>query len=212
MGGGKVTARLVLSDLVTNEPVTDATAKVCGKLDTECANPLAMGIASDAEGILAVEVEKGFDGFLELTAPDKLSPILYFFYPPLDADRTIPYVPLVPPSVYISLATQLGTNLKLDRGAAIALSYDCQGVTAPGLEFSVDDEDEITTPFFMEKGLPSLTAVETDSSGQGGFVNVKPGIRRMSGALRQSGAHVGTVSVVVRAGLITYTTMVPTPD
>src|SRR5262249_42723807 len=149
-GAGKVTARLVLSDLVTTAPVTDATAKVCGKRDTECMTPLATDLHSDTDGILAVEVDKGFDGFLELSAPDKLSPILSFFYPPLDADRTIPYVPLVPPSIYSSLALQVGANLKFNRGAAIAIGYDCQGSTAAGLTYSVDDQDESTIPFFME--------------------------------------------------------------
>jgi hypothetical protein len=210
--GGKVTARLVLTDLVTTAPVTDATARVCGKLDPECATPLATDFTSDAQGILAVELDKHFDGFLEISAPGKLSPTLYFFYPPVDSDRVVPYCPLVPPSAYNTLAMQLNATLWADRGAAIALSYDCSGVTAPGLEFGIDQSDEKTLPFFMEKGLPTITAIETDSSGQGGFVNVLPGIRRLTGTLRQTGTHVGTVTVVVRAPFITYTTMVPTPD
>ena len=211
-GTGKVTARLVLTDLLTGAPVTDATARSCTKIDTQCMTPVASDFHSDAEGILPVELDKHFDGFLEISAPGKLNPILYFFYPPVDSDRTIPFVPLVPPEAYDQLAKQVGTGLLFTRGAAIALGYDCQGVTAPGIQYSIDDADESTLPFFMEKGLPSITATETDTSGQGGFVNVKPGIHRLSGSVRQSGAHIGTVSVVVRAPLITYTTMVPTPE
>jgi hypothetical protein len=207
-----VTARLLLSDLLTGAPETEATAQSCAKRDTKCESPIATGFHSDADGVLTVELEKHFDGFLEISAPFKLSPILYFFYPPVDEDRTIPFVPLVSFEAYNELAKQVNTGIDLTRGAAIALGYDCQGITAPGLQFAVDEADDTTLPFFMEKGLPSLTATETDSSGQGGFINVKPGIRRFSGTLRETGAHIGTVSVVVRAPFITYTTMVPTPE
>jgi hypothetical protein len=203
MGTGKVTAKLVLSDLLTGAPETEATARSCTKLDTLCDRPVASDFHSDADGVLAVELDKHFDGYLEISAPGKLSPVLYFFYPPVDEDRTIPFV---------QLAKQVNTGIDTTRGAAIALGYDCQGITAPGMQFSVDEADDNTLPFFMEKGLPSLTATETDSSGQGGFINVQPGSRLFTATLRESGAHIGTVSVLVRAPYITYTTMVPTPD
>jgi len=212
MGTGKVTAKLVLSDLLTGAPETEATARSCTKLDTLCERPVASDFHSDADGVLTVELDKHFDGYLEISAPGKLSPVLYFFYPPVDEDRTVPFVPLVSFEAYQQLAKQVNTGIDTTRGAAIALGYDCQGITAPGMQFSVDDADDNTLPFFMEKGLPSLTATETDSSGQGGFINVKPGIRRFSGIIRQTGAQIGTVSVIVRAPFITYTTMVPTPD
>lgn len=212
VGGGKVTAKLHLSDLLTTEPITDATARVCPKLDTDCERPTATDLTSDADGILAVELDKHFDGFLEISSPGTLSPLLYYFYPPVDADRDIPYVPLVPPAAFTRLAMQTMAPIKFDRGAAIAIGYDCSNVTAPGLQFTVDDDEEFKIPFFMEKGLPSLTAVETESTGQGGFINVKPGIRRLSASRRVNGEHVGTVSLLVRPGLITYTTLVPTPD
>jgi hypothetical protein len=212
VGTGKVTAKLVLTDLLTAAPETEATARSCAKRDTLCDSPIASDFHSDADGILTVELEKHFDGFLEITAPGKISPVLYFFYPPVDEDRTVPFVPLVSFEAYATLAKQVNTGIDFERGAAIALSYDCQGITAPGIQFSVDEADDTTLPFFMEKGLPSITATETDSSGQGGFINVKPGIRRLSASLRESGAHIGTVSVVVRKPNITYTTMVPTPD
>jgi hypothetical protein len=215
IAGGKVTARLHLEDLLTTVPITDATARMCSKLDTACEMPIAAGFTSDQEGILSVEMDKHFDGFIEISSPTTLSPLLYFFYPPVDQDRDIPYVPLVPPAAFFKLAEQTNAGIKFDRGAAIAISYDCSNATTPGLQFSVDRDEtkeDLKLPFFMEKGLPSLTAIETDVSGQGGFINVDPGIRRLSAARRQNGAHVGTVSVVVRPGLITYTTMVPTPD
>lgn len=210
--GGKVTATLHLSDLLTTEPITDATARVCAKRDTGCEQPVGSVLMSDENGLLTVELEKHFDGYLEINSPSTLSPLLYFFYPPVDADRDAPYVPLVPPLALIKLAMQTDATIKSDRGAAIAIGYDCSNVTAPGLQFTVDDEEEFKIPFFMEKGLPSLTAIETESTGQGGFINVKPGIRRLSATRRVNGAHVGTVSLLVRPGLITYTTLVPTPD
>jgi hypothetical protein len=192
--------------------VTDATARSCQKIDTLCENPVASDFHSDSDGILTVVLEKHFDGYLEISAPGKLSPVLYFFYPPVDEDRTAPFVPLVSFEAYQTLAKQVNTGIDVTRGAAIALGYDCQKSTAPGIQFTVDDADETTLPFFMQKGLPSVTATETDSSGQGGFINVQPGSRLFTATLRESGAHIGTVSVLVRAPYITYTTMVPTPD
>jgi hypothetical protein len=211
-GGGRVTAKLVLSDLVTTAPLTNATARVCGKLDPDCATPVTSDLHSDADGILTVDLPKGFDGFLEINEPNMLSPTLYFFYPPLDSDRLAPYVPLVPPSAFFTLATQTSITIDVLKGAAIAIGYDCQKQTVAGLQYGIDDANETTIPFYMEKGLPSVTASESDISGQGGFVNVTPGVRTLSASVGASGAKVGKVSVIVRKSLITYTTMVPTPD
>ncbi len=212
MGGGRVTARLMLTDLETGLPVQGAKANICQKIDTNCNNPVARDVTSDEMGVLAVEVDKGFEGFVEIANEPTHTGTLYFFYPPLTEDRHIPYCPLVPLSAFLSLGSQLGANLDVTRGAAIAIGYDCTGTTAAGLTYSIDEEDDATLLFFMQKGLPTITSKETEGSGQGGYVNVKPGIRRLTALLQETGKRVGEVSLVVRPGVLTYTQLVPTPD
>jgi hypothetical protein len=202
----------MLTDLETGLPVQGAKANICQKIDTHCNNPVARDVASDEMGVLAIEVDKGFEGFVEIANEPTHTGTLYFFYPPLTEDRHIPYCPLVPLSAFLSLGQQLGANLDVTRGAAIAIGYDCTGTTAAGLTYGIDEEDDATLLFFMQKGLPTITSKETEGSGQGGFVNVKPGIRRLTASLQETGKRIGEVSLVVRPGVLTYTQLVPTPD
>jgi hypothetical protein len=206
----RVTAKLYFSNLLTKGVVPGTKARVCGKLDPTCASPLQVDVAGDDQGLLTVELEKFFDGYLEISAPSMV-PTLYFFNPPMDADRVVPYIPLVPPESLTQFGEQLKMLPRLDRGTVIGLSYDCQGIGAEGIELSTDAADEYTAAFYMAAGFPSLEATKTDKSGQAGIANAMTGPRLVSARLAETGQLIGTVNVQVRAIQITYTSMLPTP-
>jgi hypothetical protein len=211
----KVTVKLALSNLLTKAVVPGATARVCGKLDSKCDSPLQSDIISDESGILTVVVDKFFDGYLEIryqVPPLFMAETMYFFNPPVEKDRMIPFIPLVPFEAIEVFADVLGMMPKLDRGTVIGLSSDCSGNGAEGIELLVDASDEFTKGFYMVQGFPSLNATKTDSSGQGGIANVVSGARFVSGRRTDTGEVIGTVSVQVRPLWITYTSMLPTPN
>jgi hypothetical protein len=206
----KVTAKLALSNLLTQNIVVGANARICGKLDPKCDSPIQSDILSDGEGVLSVQLNKFFDGYLEITFPGMVN-TLYFFHPPVDADRNIPFIPIVPFDALAVFGAELKMMPRPDRGTVIGLSYDCQGNGAEGIELSADEGDEYTAPFYMSEGFPSLAATKTDKSGQGGIANVPLGPRRIFGRLADTGELIGTVSVQTRALSISYTSMLPTP-
>jgi hypothetical protein len=206
----KVTVKVALSNLLTGEIVSGASARVCGKLDPTCDFPTQIDVLSNEEGVLQLQLNKYFDGYLEIKFPSMVD-TMYFFNPPVDADRNIPFIPLVPFTALEVFGKQLKMLPLTDRGTVIGLSYDCLGQSAEGLQLSTDEGDEFTSAFYMAAGFPSLEATMTDKSGQGGIANVPVGARLISGRRADTGELIGTVSVQTRAIWITYTSMLPTP-
>jgi len=160
--------------------------------------------------MLNIQLSKFFEGYLEVKYPDMVD-TMYYFNPPLDADRVIPFIPLVPFTAFEVFGTQLKMAPRFDRGTVIGLTYDCLGASAEGIELSTDDADEFTTAFYMVQGSPRIDATKTDKSGQGGVANVPVGSRLISGRRADTGETIGIVSVQTRALWITYTSMLPTP-
>jgi hypothetical protein len=199
-----------LSNLLTGNLVAGATARVCGKLDPTCDLPIQSDLLSDADGVLTVQLDRYFAGYLEIKYSLMVS-TMYFFNPPVDADRVIPFIPLVPLEALEKFGDQLKMQPNPARGTVIGLTYDCQGNSAEGIQLFSDEGDESTTAFYMAAGFPSLEATQTDKSGQGGIANVPTGPRLISGQRAAIGEVIGAVSIQSRASWITYTSMLPTP-
>jgi hypothetical protein len=198
-----------LRDLIKDEPAVGVTARLCRKLDFDCMQPLASGMRGDNEGTLTVEVGSGFDGYVELTSPDRL-PGIYFFYPPVSGDRVIPNVPLIRQAELQQFATLAGRPVVYGRGHVMLGAYNCRQEPADGVRLSSEDADANTTPFYLVKRVPSATATATDSSGRGGMINLRAGSISISG-VTGDGRPIGSVGLFVRAGTITYTSLLPAP-
>jgi hypothetical protein len=196
-------------DIITSQPVAGLTAKVCHKLDTACESPLRVDLVSDAAGRMTLSVPAGFDGYLESTSAE-IMPFLYFFYPPVTADREVPAVPILRAAAMSTFANMAGAELMADRGHFLARVYNCLGQTAEGVALSSPEGDSATQPFYMIKGIPSSKVPTTDGSGNGGLLNLRPGTATLMGKL-DSGDSTGLLSAMIRPGRITYTAMVPAP-
>jgi hypothetical protein len=155
-------------------------------------------------------VSKYFDGYFEIKFPNMVD-TMYFFNPPVETERVVPFVPLVPFEALTVFGEQLKMMPLLDRGTVIGLSYDCQNTSAAGIELSTDAADEHTAAFYMVAGFPSLEATQTDKSGQAGIANVVAGPRLISGRRADTGETIGAVNVQVRPIWITYTSVLPSP-
>jgi hypothetical protein len=204
-------ARIVmqLRDLITEQPMVGATARVCRKLDIDCANPLSTGLVGDNNGDLTVDTMVGFDGYVEVKARERMQGI-YFFYPPVAGDRTIPNVPLIKESELFAFANAAGKPITAGRGHVMLGAYDCLGRPAEGVSLSSEDGDSQTTAFYSVKKLPSLTATGTDGSGRGGIINLRAGTVTVTGRI-PDGRIIGTVSLFIRSSSITYTSLFPGP-
>lgn len=209
-GSGSVTAKISLMDIVTRAPFPGVTARVCRRLDLACEQPLAVGYTSDDQGRLVVDVPSGFDGFLELVSA-KAVPGLYFFNPPMTDAREVPFVPMLPLSQLTAFAQIAGAQMSADRGHMALAAYDCFHAPAEGVSLVSPNADGSSTPFYMINGYPSSKDQATDSSGYAGFLNLPPGSVTVSGRLA-NGEIMGTLSLLLRAGQMTYTTMLPMPN
>jgi hypothetical protein len=200
---------VVMVDIITSQPVPDLTAKLCRKLDTACDAPLRSDLVSDSAGRISLSVPAGFDGYLESTSSG-IMPFLYFFYPPVTVDREIPAVPILQANAMSTFVSLVGAELMADRGHFLARAYNCLGQTADGISMSSPEGDSATIPFYMIKNFPSVKASATDSSGNGGLLNLHGGTATLTGKL-DNGSSIGLLSAMIRPGRITYTAMVPAP-
>jgi hypothetical protein len=206
---GTAVVEITVRGLVDDLPVTMASARLCRRLDLDCLEPLSPQYAPNPDGIFTLQVELGFDGYVEIIAPERV-PGLYVFSPPVTSNRTIPWLPLLRPTELAQFATLGGRPLVEGRGHVMLGAYDCQLQAAPGVRLSSSDADQTTSPFYVVSKLPSWTASGTDVSGEGGLINLRPGPATVTGALGD-GRQIGTLSVVVRPGSISYTTLIPMP-
>ncbi len=198
---------IAVAGLVDEQPIASARARLCRRLDLGCTMPISQTVASDASGWLTLEVAIGFDGYVEITATDRV-PGLYVFSPPVSGNRTISSLPLARASEIAQFAALGGRPVVEGLGHVMLGAYDCQRQAASGVRLSSSDAGDTTTPFYVVGKLPSLTAAGTDSSGRGGIINLRPGPVNVTGALGD-GRSLGTLSVVVRANAVTYTSLVP---
>jgi hypothetical protein len=205
----KVTVTMTVRDLVTEMGIPEVSARLCRKLDPSCADPVDSDLRSDQDGTIVAAVDAGFDGYIEVAAADYMTG-LYFFYPPVQDARRLTVLPLLRPAVLAQLASVSGQKVVPERGHVLLAAYDCQGQTAAGVRLSIDGGDDQTSGFYVVRKLPSTVATGTDGSGQGGFINLPPGTVNVSGEL-SADRPIAYLSVFVRPGQITFTSLVPSP-
>lgn len=206
----KFNVTLHIRDLITDQPTQGVTAQVCLKLDVGCSQPILRNVIGDQDGNVTVPLDPGFDGYVELATKDTM-PGLYFFYPPINGDRDVPLVPLFPPVELSKLAALNAKSVMPDRGHLIVGAYDCLHGPAEGVTLTTPDGDAITSTFYVLQKIPTATATATDSSGRGGFINLRAGQVAVMGEL-PDGRRVGSANVFVRPGSVTYTSLVPSPS
>jgi hypothetical protein len=167
--------------LVAGTVPRGATVRGCAQRDLSCVTPLTEALPVDEEGWVDVPLYDGFDGYIEVTAPNNM-PVMHFYQEPLRSMSRIDSVPLglVELPVLAQLTGALGTPQNSDFALLALRAFDCQGDPAPGVRFTVDKP---TVPFYFVAGLPSSQATETDGDGLGGFINVPIGITVVDASL-----------------------------
>ena len=205
---------LHLQDIQTQQPLAGVQARLCRKSDPKCVQPETETVMSDALGVvrfaLGVEEDKPrrFAGFVKLVRDD-LVPALYNFNPPVEHEVDIAPVQLLSRSGSEALARQLGATFDAGRGSVLLSVFDCTGDPAGGVTIATDDSDERAARFYSVAGLPLTKATATDTSGYAGLVNVAPSTIAITGRIASNQRSLGTISLPVQAGAITYSRMAP---
>lgn len=205
----KLTMHLQDAVLMTSLPGVEG--KLCRKLDVACEHPLGYVVA-DGGGTINTQIEAGFDGYVQLTDPNsKIAPALYFLTPPVQGDLNLPSVPLANPLVAAGIVKSAGgTTWLSDRGLVLLNAFDCQGNTAAKITFSVGGTPAPDSSiFYLVDTLPSTNVTSTDETGYAGLVNMPEGVTTISARLAPSGRKVSEISVLVRRGFISYSSVTP---
>ena len=141
-------------------------------------------------------------------------PSLLFFNPPIKADVTPPIpLPLIPTAQVPNLIQAGGGNFDPSTGVLFITAVDCNGVPAPGVTFQIDRHRDIATPMYLDNGVVSNAATQTDASGSGGFIGVPAGFATIAGEVEiQPGVkvRVGELGVQSAPFTITKATLAPT--
>lgn len=199
-------------------PLAGVHAKACAPLDAACAEPLAEA-DSDADGRLALQVYKGFQGFVLLDTPPAslptLMPALLPVVPPVYED-TLEGEPvhLVSQEQFAAAVTIGGSGeLTADpaAGHVFGLAVDCDGVPVAGVSIQSDTLLATSQVYYMNPtGVPSATLTSTTTRGEAGYINLPPGPVTITSTSDEVGKF-SSVAVVVRAGFITYVALAPSP-
>jgi hypothetical protein len=199
------TLTLQMTDMLSQVPVPDVTARLCLLRDLDCTSPVGKSVVSDAAGLMALKVPSAFDGYVELQAEDRV-PGLYF-PPPVTADRTDPALALAKTEDLIPFGTLFGGFIE-DRGTVMVSVTNCSGLPAQSVSFQSESADKFSVTWYSENNLP-IGKEATDQTGFGGFFNMPSGITSIRATLDQGTHLVGTIGLVVKPGALSYGRFVP---
>ena len=185
------------------------TVEACAPLDPMCAQPLAPPEISDDAGEGTVTVPDDFSGFFKFSGAGY---VVSNIYPgPLLADALTfaPPVGMVPPQSGAALAQVIGETADLDAGASVGNAFfeifDCFDRHAEGVSFAMSvDAGPTTVQYYLNNGLPTRTATQTDSLGGGGVVNVPIGLLTITATLAETNQTLGSIRVNIVAGAETF--------
>ena len=197
-----------LRDAISSKPLPGITGLLCGKRDVDCKDPIRQGV-SDANAALVLAVDAGFDGYVQMT-DSRIAPALYFLTPPASGDLDLPTVPLATVAGATSVVLYAGGSWNQERGIVLLNAFDCQGAAAESLSFTLGGvPDPSTFNFYLADGLPTNKTSVTDYTGYGGLVNVPPGAATIAATLVPSNRRVSNISILIRAGYISYSNVTP---
>jgi hypothetical protein len=197
-----------LFDAITQMPIDGAKTALCGKLDVECASPMAEGRTS-SQGTVHFNVSPLLDGYVLITN-EGYDPTMMFLPPVLEAVNLGAY-PLTSIEAVSLLGQQLGQTLMAGTGRLLTISAGCDHQTASGVALTGEKLGDSAVGFYAVGGLPSLSATATDSSGFAGFLNVEPGSITLN-AKAENGHKAGRVALLVRPGYVSIRRIQPWTD
>ena len=196
-----------LLDLITNQPATNITVKLCNKYDAPCEAPINTPVP-DADGVVTVTIPSELEAYLDVQGPDYYPTIAFLDHVAQDKNEVV-YI--IPTGIVEALAVTADVTLDESKGILLGRMTDCTLAPTAGASVSVFPTDK-ETRFYTINNTATPDASQTDSAGNSGFINVSPGTVTMTGTVGPMGKTFGTVSTLIRSGTITAQILRPTPE
>jgi hypothetical protein len=202
------------SDLVTvsGAYLPGITVQACDLLDPGCASADATQVTDDG-GRATFQLDTGFQGFFRMEGMLGGNPgVPVSLYPggflPSDNETSVPAYELSQQGLQILAGSLVETPLALgpDAGAGHLLVniYDCEDHQATDIQLAFSNLGSTAQPFYMKEGIPSTTATQTDGYGLGGAIDIALGAQTVTATLAGKGTVLGSTTVVIRPGEITW--------
>jgi hypothetical protein len=202
-----VTFTVRATAFTTGLPFADATIRACARADLACDAPLGTALTGP-DGLAALSVPAGFNGYFDATAADTLESLVYVAWP-LTSDTTYD-LSLGPYDLYKMLVTSGGGVVNDNLGALFVYTRDCLGADAPGVELEIQPRD-VADGFYFVNGSPVSQQTSTSTDAIGGFSNVDAATITLTAKLAGATQTIATTTALVRIKTLTYVTLTPTP-
>ncbi len=184
----------------------------CSLLDPDCMSG-STRVTSDDAGNVAMSVPGDFSGFFRLQgAVGGADGVPVSLYPgrllASDPGTRLPAYEISQDEMRILASTLTSTPVSLDPagsvGHVLVNVYDCEDHQAAGVVLHLASTGDQTEAFYMKDGVPDPRATETDAFGLGGAINVPVGTQTVSAAIAGGGPSLGTTTITVHPGQITW--------
>jgi hypothetical protein len=182
--------------------------RLCGNDDAACSEPLTIP-QPDRQGLLRLELDASFRGYLEVSADD-LMPTLAFLPSPVVSPPEPEVFRLMEQRDLFALSA--GSDIAYDgeRGFAILPTHDCLDQRAAGVVVEADRADATTISYYRRRGAPDREAGQTDAQGAAGFSRLPAGAI-VAEAQRWAGSEfIGVAEFWSRPGYVSCVPIGPT--
>lgn len=204
---------LHVADYYTHKTPPGLVGRLCPRPDINCDHVLGP-VEIGEDGTVSAEVDGNFDGYVELAGPSIVTALLSVPRAICEDTEIKGEWPLVSTEQFTQIAGTIKAELDLvEYGNIYARTFDCAGASAAGVSLALDTSAPVTTPYYMNGGLPKRgeSTSSTDAQGAGGWINVPEGYVTIAGTVVATGERIGDVVLSVRKNTVSYPWVVPAP-
>lgn len=205
---GTVKYSFKVLEFVSRKPPGNLSATACRSNDVGCGKPWGPVTDPDGDGVLELQLPRGFLGFIEVKS-DALTALSYLTKPLLvdTVDRDLQ----VSSRDTVNLLSMYD-NSTFDESKGIVLleAFDCTGTPVGGVHFT--ESKGGATPFYIVNHVPNSDVTESvydsvNNVADGGFLNEPSGFITFSARYGVDGPLLGEFNASVRANTITFIDM-----
>jgi len=203
-------------DLASSLPVPGVRVLPCLGIDPLCMSPVADAAITNEAGQVTFTVPWGYQGDLLSTLDGDIPTIAYLSAAVYSRSTIHPYF-MVETNLFFEIVAALqtldGGTIKINPADGIIFLgiFDCAGVPAAGVNFTLSPSSPASTIAYLIQGLPILAATETDPFGGAAAVNIPVGSVTATAKVTATGQVVGINTGYVQQGRVSYLDIQPTP-